>query len=97
MTYSVSQTSAYGTATVDPATGQWSFTPTVTGLIASWYGNTTPTATFTIAATNTADPTVTTPVTVTAPLTVSQDALVALVQRDGSQPAGVAIGTDGKV
>jgi YVTN family beta-propeller protein len=97
VTYTVSQTSPYGTATVDPKNGRWSFTPTVAGLVAAWSGNATPTATFTITATNTADPVATTPITVTVPLAVSQYALVALVQRSGSRPAGVAVGTDGTV
>lgn len=92
LTYAVTKTSVYGTATVDTTTGQWSFKPTLVGLVSSWAGNATPTTTFTITV---SDGRQATPLAVIVPLSVSQEALTALLQRSGSSPSALAVSSDG--
>lgn len=89
-TYTITRQSGYGTASVDPVTGRWTFTPNTIGLVSAWAGNTTPTTSFTITATTGGQPS--TPLQVVVPLTVPEDALIGIIQRFGSAPSAIAAG-----
>ncbi|EHB54943.1 40-residue YVTN family beta-propeller repeat protein [Mycolicibacterium rhodesiae JS60] len=92
LTYTITKTSLYGTASIDTDTGHWNFTPSVVGLVSAWLGNTTPTTSFTVTA---SDGQQDTPVTVTVPLSVSEAALIGALQRTSSTPSAVAVAPDG--
>lgn len=93
-TYSISEPSPYGAAAIDSTTGEWSFTPSIYGLVAAWAGATPSSATFTVAATDGVERTA---LEVTVPLHVTQDALIELVERHGSTPSAIAVSADGTV
>lgn len=85
----------FGDIHVDPTTGEWSFTPTLAALLYAWDAETSvPDVTFTVIA---SDGEFTTEVPVTVSLGVPQDSLVTLLERAGSQPSAVAVGSDGRV
>lgn len=93
-TYTVSDTSPYGAAEIDSTTGEWSFTPSLYGLVAAWAGATASSATFTVTATDGIESTA---LEVTVPLDITQEALIELVERQGSTPSAIAVSADGTV
>ncbi len=100
LTYAIGRPPLYGSAEVDANTGNWTFTPNLLGLIFTWAGNTTPTTSFSVTA---SDGTQSTPVTVTVPLSVSEDALISLLKRSGDVVPGedpaptIAVGHNGEL
>ena len=84
--------SALGTVTLDRTTGTWSFTPTTPGLVSAWASDTPLSATFTITV---SDAQAATAVPVTATTSVPTASLAAIIQRFGSTPSAVAVGSDG--
>jgi YVTN family beta-propeller protein len=87
---------AFGVVDLDPTTGAFTFAPTLNALLAAYStdGGTTPTAAFTISA---SDGQAVTLIAVSAPIGVSTDSLIQMVARDGSLPSAVAVGPDGTV
>ena len=95
-TMSTPPSAVLGTASVDPITGAFTFTPSLEALLVAWSNDsgTPPTATFTVSA---SDGQAAIPIAVAVPIGVPTDSLVAMVQRYGSTPSAVAVGPDGAI
>lgn len=79
---------AVGTVTLDPDSGQWTYTPTTQAVLKVWASKQDSTATFTITAVSGS---LVRTVEVTVPIGFGTDTLVGHLQRHGSQPTAVAI------